>query len=121
MTSKRRKLWTKISANGRDISVYVVARVDEEGSQAEYDYDTNSINVMEQNAHEMKQSLHHELMHVCCDSCGGELRQWALGHRTPKMRAIREERIISFLEPRQYDILVRNGFLKYPDPPRLAK
>lgn len=120
MVKQRRKLWLKLSAHGREIPVYVVNVVDGDDSGGEYDYENNRINIKSSpNIHEMKSALHHEFHHVFFDGCSGDVRQRVLGPKTVKGRAQREEQIVSYLEPVSYDILVRNGFLKYPDPPTL--
>lgn len=123
----RRKLWMHVEslANSR-IPVYVQEgelhledgmRVD-----AYYDVDTPEIVVAwVPNVELMKSRLHHELLHVCFGAHSGDTKAQVLGCRSLDARFAREEHIVSFLEPVQYDLLVRNGWLRYPNPPRFGR
>ena len=120
---KGRRLWLRLSAHGSTIPVYVTRRplaVDGHEVKAYFDGETPCIVLAwSDNVAAMKQTLHHEILHVCFAGHSGDARQAVLGGRTPAARAKREEQIVSFLEPVQYDLLVRNGFLRYPKPPRV--
>ena len=120
-----RRLWTKVAVHGGIVPVYVVKQpiVDDDGVtnlDAYYDPDVPEI-VIEQsdNVPKMKQRLHHELLHVCFGAHSGDARAKVLGAQTEDGRAKREEDIVSFIEPVQFDMLVRNGWLRYPVPPRV--
>jgi hypothetical protein len=74
--------------------------------------ETDNITIMEMRAF-------HEMMHVCFD-----------GHSTDKLAKVfhtedvdeqerREEDVVSFLETQFYDLLKRNGLLRFPKPPKL--
>lgn len=93
----------------------------DEPIDAFYDRENNCLAVRYMaNADAMKQNLHHELLHVAFSGHGDETRCRVLGCRTTKAADRREEDIVLFLEPAQFDLLTRNGFLRYPKPPRLA-
>jgi folate-dependent phosphoribosylglycinamide formyltransferase PurN len=96
--------------------------VDAEGNSLDAQYDPEAPIILVKHvdhAARMQMTLHHELLHVCFAAHSGDARQAALGPRTHEGRARREEAIVSFIEPVQFDLLVRNGWLKYPKPPRL--
>ncbi len=115
-----RRLWLKVQVHGGMIPVFVVKQVDTEGSDGEYDQEIPAILIRQtDNVASMKQSLHHELLHVCFRGHSGTTRESILRSKTIEGRAKREEDIISFLEPIQFDLLVRNGWLRYPNPPRV--
>lgn len=115
-----RRLWLKVQVHGTVIPVFVVKTVDDEGSDGEYDDEAPHILIRQaDNISAMKQTLHHELMHVCFRGHSGTARESLFRSKTPEGRAKREEAIISFLEPVQFDLLVRNGWLRYPNPPRV--
>lgn len=115
-----RRLWLKVQVHGAVIPVFVVKQVDAENSDGEYDQEIPAILIRQtDNVASMKQSLHHELLHVCFRGHSGTTRESILGSKTIEGRAKREEAIISFLEPVQFDLLVRNGWLRYPNPPRV--
>lgn len=113
-----RKLWLRAETQSGPLSVYVVKELRNESGDplhAEYDPDTHTILVEWcENATKMKQDLHHELLHVCFAGSSGDARENALG---PDY-VTREEKLVSFLEPVHFDLLMRNGWLKYPNPPR---
>jgi hypothetical protein len=115
-----RRLWLKVEAHGSTIPVFVVKVVDEEGSDGEFNQEVPEILIRQtDNVASMKQTLHHELLHVCFRGHSGTTRESILRSKTNEGRAKREEEIISFLEPVQFDLMVRNGFLRYPNPPRV--
>jgi hypothetical protein len=115
-----RRLWLRVDVQGHRIPVYVVKVVDEEGSEGEYDSEAPAILIRQvDNVAAMKQTLHHELLHVCFRGHSGTTREGLFRSKTPEGRHAREEAIISFLEPIQFDLLVRNGWLRYPNPPRV--
>lgn len=116
----KRRLWFRLQSQGGAIPVYVT---DEdlflEGVlvEAYYDKATPCIVIRHtDNVDAMKMRLHHELLHVCFGAHSGDAVAF-LG-QTPAARDRREEHMISFLEPIQFDLLKRNGFLKYPSPPK---
>lgn len=114
-----RRLWMKIQAHGGTIPVYVVKSI-EGKAEGLFDRDVPEILVTQSdNVALMKQALHHEILHVCFSGHSETSREHVLGESTIKRRDDREETLISFLEPVQFDLLVRNGFLKYPNPPRV--
>lgn len=118
-----RRLWLKFEAHGGTIPVYVQRGElkDDDGNDVDayYEPDTPCIVVKStDNVTMMKQRLHHELLHVCFGAHSGDAREPVLGSDTVEGRAQREEQIVSFLEPIQFDILTRNKWLRYPNPPR---
>lgn len=117
---KGRRLWLYVQSAGGMIPVYVTnAPITVEGhdSEAYYDKDVPCILIkVTENVAAMKAALHHELLHVCFSGHSGDAL--AFMGSTPEARDRREEKVVSFLEPVQFDLLVRNGFLKYPNPPR---
>ena len=123
-----RRLWMRVRAHGGTIPVYVVKtdlyQYDGDGDgetelDAYYDQGKPEIVVRQtDNTTLMKQRLHHELLHACFGAHTADGLA-ALGAFTPAGRAKREEDIVSFLEPIQFDMLTRNGFLRYPNPPRV--
>jgi hypothetical protein len=121
-----RRLWLKVQAHGSVIPVYVSKTVvDDDGVTEIFGYfDSEApliiIRAMD-NIASMKQTLHHELLHVCFGAHSGDAREMVFKGKTRDGRAKREEEIISFLEPVQFDLLVRNGWLRYPNPPRLKR
>jgi len=129
MTSRvrGRRLWCKVTAHGGTIPVYVTKNdallKDDDGSDVDAYYDPEVPCILVKhtgNVAMMQQRLHHELLHVCFGAHSGDARAQVLGAKTVEGRAKREEAIVSFVEPVQFDLLVRNGFLKYPKPPRLT-
>lgn len=119
---KGRKLWCRVQANGGTIPVYVSKDVQVDGADCDayYEHDSPCIVIRQNdNVNAMKAALHHELLHVCFAGHSGDVKAKVLGARTPEGRARREEAIVGFLEPVQFQLLVSNGFLKYPKPPRL--
>lgn len=118
-----RRLWLRVSAHGGTIPVYVAKGplFDDDGVtevDAWYDREVNEIVVKQlDNVAAMKMKLHHELIHVCFGSHSGDARAF-LG-KSVEARAKHEEDIVSFLEPVQFDLLVRNKWLRYPKPPRV--
>lgn len=120
---KGRRLWLRVSVHGGTVPVYVAKGplLDDDGVTAVdawYDKDVPEI-VIEQKDNEvaMKMKLHHELLHVCFGAHSGDAKAF-LGS-TYESRSKREEDVVSFLEPVQFDLLVRNGWLRYPKPPRV--
>jgi hypothetical protein len=115
-----------VHAHGGIIPVYVAKGplFDDDGVTAvEAYYDTEApCIVVEQsdNVSRMKQRLHHEILHVVFGAHSGDARAKCLGSQTMEGRARREEDIVSFIEPIQFDLLVRNGWLRYPKPPKVA-
>jgi hypothetical protein len=105
-----RRLWVKVEAHGRKIPFYVVKELlNDEGDDLDgvyyYEHGYGCIRqIDDKNA--MKQTLHHELMHVAMIN-------------DPTMPLKRQHELIDRLETPHYDILVRNGWLRYPNPPRL--
>jgi hypothetical protein len=119
----KRKLWlTVIGCAGMRIPVYCargLLHLDGAQVDAFFDVDTPEIVIAwVPNTAVMKLRLHHELLHVCFGTYSGDTKAQVLGGRTTNARWAREEHVVSFLEPVQYDLLVRNGWLRYPDPPR---
>lgn len=119
-----RRLWLKVHVHGGVIPVYVVRGpiFDDDGTELDGYYDPAvpcvSIREMD-NVALMKQRLHHELLHVCFGAHTGDVLQRVLGAFSLDHQARREEDIVAFIEPMQFDLLVRNKFLRYPNPPRL--
>lgn len=116
-----RRLWMKLEAHGGTIPVYVQRGElkDDEGNDVDAYYEKDKPEIVikhSDNAAGMKMKLHHELLHVCFGSHSGDAKAF-LGS-TYDARGKREEDIVSFLEPIQFDLLVRNGWLRYPNPPR---
>ena len=68
----------------------------------------------------LKMKLMHELLHVCFSAHSGQMLAKVLGGKSDEEREEREELIVSFLEPVFYDLLSRNGWLKFPKPPKLG-
>jgi hypothetical protein len=115
-----RRLWLRVAVHGGIIPVYVVKQVDNEASDGEFNEELPAIFIRQtDNVASMKQSLHHELLHVCFRGHSGTTREHVLRSKTSEGRAKQEESIISFLEPVQFDLLVRNKWLRYPNPPRI--
>ena len=117
-----RRLWFRLKVHGGVTPAYVTNRpiYDDDGNEVDayYDKEKNELVVKQSdNVAAMKQRLHHELLHVCFGAHSGDARAF-LG-KTVESRGKREEDIVSFLEPVQFDMLVRNGFLRYPKPPRV--
>lgn len=118
-----KRLWCKLESALGPIKVYVVltTEVDGENCSASYDPESHVIEVTHTpNEGMMRSRLLHELLHVCMGSTAGDLRAKVLGANTEDARSIREELIVSFLEPHLYDLLNRNGLLKIPKPPKLG-
>lgn len=117
----KRRLWFRLHSQAGQIPVFVTQEdltVDGALAEAYYDKATPCIVIKyTDNVDAMKMRLHHELLHVCFGSHSGDAVSF-LG-RTPSARDKREEHLISFLEPIQFDLLKRNGFLRYPNPPKL--
>jgi hypothetical protein len=118
-----RRLWLRVQVHGGVIPVFVTKILeDDNGDDLDgyFDQDIPCVLIRQvENVSAMKQTLHHELLHVCFRGHSGTAREKILRGRTPDGRARREEDIISFLEPIQFDLLVRNGWLRYPSPPRI--
>jgi hypothetical protein len=116
------RLWCKVAIHGGTIQVYATKQdlTDGEGPVDAYcDLDAGEIVVRySDNVSIMYMRLHHELLHACFAAHSGDAKDRLFGS-TPDTRAEREEALVSFLEPVQFDLLVRNGFLKYPKPPKL--
>jgi hypothetical protein len=105
-----RRLWVKVEAHGRKIPFYVVKElIDEDGEENDgaffYEAGYGLIRQID-DKEAMKQTLHHELMHVAL-----------VNDRKHTLKD--EDEFILKLEAPQYDVLVRNGWLKYPNPPRV--
>lgn len=100
--------------------MYVVRQVDAEDSLGEYNDETRVIKIKwSPNKDIMKATLYHEIKHSAIRAFSGDAREWALGSRTAEGRAKREEKVISLSEVPEYDLLCRNGLLRFPDPPKL--
>jgi len=119
---KGRRLWLRAATVLGPLPVYVTSRpIEVEGHPVDAYFDREKPEiVIEQvaNVDLMKMRLHHELLHLCWGAHSGDARAPILG-RTPEARARKEEAIVSFLEPVQFDLLVRNRWLKYPNPPKV--
>lgn len=119
------RLWLKVEAHGGTLPVYVVKGdlYNSDGEtevEAYYDRETPCIKIKQiDNIALMKQTLHHELLHLCFGVHSGDARAAVFRSKTTEGRYRREEEIVSFLEPIQFDLLVRNGWLKYPNPPKV--
>lgn len=120
-----RRLWMRLEAHGGKVPVYVqkaplLSPDDGTPCDAYYERDTPCI-VVEQkdNVPLMKQKLFHELKHLACNAHTGTAREQVFNGATQDERGEHEERIISFFEVPEYDILARNGFLKFPNPPKV--
>lgn len=120
--SAARRLWLTVQAHGGTVPVYVAKVViGDEGEEVEAYFDRTKPEIVIEQAENvalMKSRLHHELLHLCFGAHSGDARAPVLG-RTPAARAKREEAVVSFLEPVQFDLLVRNGWLRYPNPPKV--
>jgi len=118
-----RRLWLKVQVHGGVIPVYVVKDLpDDNGDDLDGYFDQEKPLILVRqidSASAMKQTLHHELLHVCFRGHSGVARETILRSRTVEGRARREEDLISFLEPVQFDLLVRNKWLRYPNPPKV--
>ena len=119
-----RRLWCRIEAHGGTIPVYIITGElkNDDGSDVDayYDHEVPCIVVKHTgNIAAMQQRLHHEILHVCFAAHSGDGCSF-LGSNV-NVQWKREESIVSFLEPVQFDLLVRNGFLKYPKPPKAPK
>lgn len=120
-----RRLWLTVSTHGGKIPVYVVkgdlyAADGETEIEAHYDRAKPEIVVLQMgNIAMMKQNLHHELLHVCFGGVSGHVREGIFKATTARALEVREEDLVCFLEPVQFDLLVRNGWLRYPNPPRV--
>lgn len=119
-----RRLWFKVEAHGGLTPVYVqkapLIAPDGEPCDAYYERDAPRI-VVEQkdNVTLMKQKLFHELKHLATDSHTGDAREHAFIGKTSEERAQHEERVVGFQEVPEFDILTRNGWLKFPNPPKV--
>lgn len=120
---KGRRLWLKVETLLGPVPVFVVKTLeDDDGFDLSglFDQDKPEILIRQiDNVMSMKQTLHHELLHVCFRAHSGTAREAVFKSRTVEGRHDREEELVSFLEPVQFDLLVRNGWLRYPNPPRL--
>lgn len=122
---KGRRLWMKVEARGRTIPVFVVKTLEDEETGHDYQgvfhYEVPEILIRQiDDKGAMKQTLHHELLHVCFTGHSGDKRAHLFNSQSKNTREKREEQMVSFLETEQYDLLYRNGWLKYPNPPRVA-
>ncbi len=128
MSTPKRTLWMPGDAQGGPFNVWETAEdIDYDGVKCKGLCEVTAgrrddISVSaKQGLAQMKQTLLHEQMHKCWGTASGDLREFILGEKTPEKRARREELITSFLEPVLYDLLARNGWLKYPDPPAFRR
>jgi hypothetical protein len=123
MKKPKRRLWMRLKAHGGEIPVFVQRDklVDDEGVECDALYEpTKGLIVVRQypNVDYMKAKLHHEIMHVCLENHTADVQERLFGP-VEKDRTENEEVFIGIMEPTQYDLLTRNGFLRYPNPPRV--
>ena len=123
---KGRRLWMRVQTAAGELRVYAttlaVENDDGEACDATFDPDTHTIEVRwRPDAAAMKLDLHHELIHRCFHGVGGDALEKVFGRVTRERREAREEAVVSFLDRVQFDLLTRNGFLRYPNPPRLGQ
>ena len=127
MSSSSRRLWIKASALGGDLRIYLVPYdlpiknndMDGNDCRGMYDPVRDEIEVSEdQGEVNMKRSLLHEILHKCFSAISGDLQKVILGEEDMDALARREELVVGYLEPLLYDVLVRNGWLKFPEPPK---
>ena len=121
-----RRLWCKAQVHGGTIRVYLTTYKPDDGSgdkcDGTFDSEKGEIEIdASLSDDKAKMTLLHELLHVCFGGASGQLRENVLGAKTPEARATREEMVVSFIEPVLYDLLVRNGWLRFPKPRRAAK
>ena len=117
------RLWMKVETVMGKIPVYVVKTLEnDDGHDLDGFFDKEKPEILIRqidNKEAMKSTLHHELLHVSFRGHADSERDRVFKGRTVNVRESNEEAIVSFLEPIQFDLLVRNGWLKYPNPPRV--
>ena len=121
-----KKLWLRMAAAGGDTPVYLTKEPTVEGSDESvngfYETEKNFIEVESGLTGQIqKETLFHEIIHRCFSTASGDLQAKILGHSSREKRWDHEELIVSFLAPVLYDILVRNGWLRIPDPPKRGR
>ena len=116
-----RKLWCEFTTQIGKLKVYIlkdesVLGNDGQECQGTFNPDANVIEIAFcTNAMRMYQTLHHELLHVCFTGHGCDFKEKLFGKDADK----REEYFISFIEPIQFDLMVRNKLLNYPAIPKI--
>lgn len=118
---KGERLWIKAECQTGPLTIVASKNtIEEDGHElhACYEPDRSRVTVADTEEQKMKRSLLHELLHVCFDGASGDLREKVLGGKTKEERDEREELIVSFLESPLFDLLTRNGWLRFPKPPR---
>lgn len=115
---KTRKKWTTVESHLGVFTVWVV-KGDVKNDSGEdvnghFDVDAREILIAySPNVRQMEMSLHHELTHVGLAPVSGVLWAAVCGGGNQ-----REELIVSTIELTQFDLLYRNGFIRYPEPPK---
>jgi hypothetical protein len=120
-----RRLWCKVPTMRGPLSVYVVrpgaCTLDGDKVDAHYDAERNEIWVETKPQEQtMRQTLFHELVHVCFGGTTVEVKEKFLGAKNPDVIEQREELLAGFLEMTLFDLLTRNGWLKLPKPPKVG-
>jgi hypothetical protein len=93
---------------------------DDDGNEcdASFDRKKNEIDIGVAEESIQKQRLFHETFHRCLETIGVDLRLKVFGAKDEAVLSDREEHIICLIEGPLFDVLVRNGWLKFPKPPR---
>jgi len=118
-----RRLWMKLDSQSGVVKVYVTKNQlkVEDGTLVDacFDPHANTIEIKwSEDLHHMKMKLLHELLHVCFNPHAGDMKQNILGGKDYIEWDTREELLVSFLEPILFDLLVRNGMVRFPNPPK---
>lgn len=111
--SKRRRTWLR----GEGFRVYVVPALQLDGDEcyACYDPTNGNITVVDDVPEVMRRKLFHELVHAACHGMSGRDRVDIFGTENHDDR---EEALACFMESKMFDILSRNGWLRFPKAPR---
>lgn len=112
-----RRIWLKGSDGHR---VYESKKLIVEGDEAHasYDMQTGDIEVASSAPDVMKRGLFHEHCHKALAHMSAEERARIFENESHEEA---EEELCLYMEKTLYDILVRNGWLKYPNPPSTRK
>ena len=112
-----RRIWLK-GADGHRVYESKKLVVDGNEAHACYDMQTGDIEVASSAPDVMKRSLFHEHCHKALAHISAEERERIFANEN---REEAEEELCLYLEKTVYDLLTRNGFLRYPNPPSARK
>lgn len=114
-----RRVWLK----GDGFKVYLTNRETLEHGGRDYygwlEQETGNIEIAGKNPELIRKTAFHELIHKALFALNPKTKEDIFGDdRTEEQYEDQEEQLCRLLEDKLYDLLSRNGWLKFPKPPR---